>query len=81
MTASSNCYPGIRLLPAPGHTAGTQVVVVETGGRPVVVAGDLAVTLDELDEPKTEGQKLVRALDPELVWLAHTHEPWRPPTV
>jgi N-acyl homoserine lactone hydrolase len=22
----------------------------------------------------------VRALDPELVWLAHTHEPWRPRT-
>jgi hypothetical protein len=20
----------------------------------------------------------VRALDPELVWLAHAHEPWRP---
>src|SRR3954451_14409921 len=29
--------PGIRLVPAPGHTAGSQVVVVETGGRPVVV--------------------------------------------
>src|ERR1044072_5831412 len=26
--------PGLRLLPAPGHTPGTQVVVVETGGRP-----------------------------------------------
>jgi N-acyl homoserine lactone hydrolase len=24
---------------------------------------------------------LVRALDPELVWLAHEHEPWRPRTV
>ena len=72
--------PGIRLVPAPGHTPGTQVVVVETGGRPVVVAGDLAVTFDELDEPQTEGQKLVRALDPELVWLAHAHEPWRPRT-
>jgi hypothetical protein len=23
----------------------------------------------------------VRALDPELVWLAHEHEPWRPRTV
>jgi hypothetical protein len=23
----------------------------------------------------------VRALHPELVWLAHTHEPWRPSTV
>ena len=70
--------PGVRLVLAPGHTRGTQVVVVETGARPVVIAGDLAVSFGELDEPKTEGQLLVRALDPELVWLAHTHEPWRP---
>ena len=71
--------PGLRLVPAPGHTRGTQVVVVETGGRPVVVGGDVAVWFGELDEPHTEGQLLVRALDPELVWLAHEHEPWRPP--
>ena len=73
--------PGLRLVPAPGHTRGTQVVVVETGGRPVVVCGDVAVWFGELDEPHTEGQLLVRALDPELVWLAHEHEPWRPGTV
>src|SRR5688500_9718685 len=34
--------PGIRLVPAPGHTRGMQVVVVETGGRPGVVGGDVA---------------------------------------
>jgi N-acyl homoserine lactone hydrolase len=73
--------PGLRLVPAPGHTRGTQVVVVETGGRPVVVGGDVAVWFGELDEPHTEGQLRVRALDPELVWLAHEHEPWRPPSV
>src|SRR6187551_512445 len=73
--------PGLRLLPAPGHTRGMQVVVVETGGRPLVVGGDVAVWFGELDEPHTEGQLRVRALDPELVWLAHTHEPWRPRTV
>jgi N-acyl homoserine lactone hydrolase len=70
--------PGIRLVPAPGHTPGSQVVVVETGGRPVVIAGDTAVFHGDLDEPRTEGQRLVRALDPELVWLSHEHEPWRP---
>ncbi len=53
-----------------------QVVVVETGGRPVV-GGDVAVRFSELDEPSTEGQLRVCALDPELVWLAHEHEPWR----
>ena len=72
--------PGLRLLPAPGHTPGTQVVVVETGGRPVVVAGDAAVWFGELDEPQTDGQRVIRGLNPEMVWLAHAHEPWRPRT-
>ncbi|WP_022929366.1 MBL fold metallo-hydrolase [Patulibacter americanus] len=73
--------PGLRLVPAPGHSDGMQVVVVETGRRPIVVGGDVAVWFGELDEPSTEGQLLVRALEPELVWLTHEHEPWRPPTV
>src|SRR5262249_30194136 len=75
--------PGIRLLPTPGHTDGHQVVVVETDAGTHVLGGDVgvwfgAVGCGELDEPHTEGQLRVRALDPELVWLAHEHEPWRP---
>ncbi|HEX6052566.1 MAG TPA: MBL fold metallo-hydrolase [Gemmatimonadaceae bacterium] len=72
--------PGVRLLPAPGHTRGLQVVVVETGGRPIVVGGDVAVWFGELEEPESEGQHRVLALEPELVWLAHVEEPWRPQT-
>jgi N-acyl homoserine lactone hydrolase len=71
--------PGVRLLPAPGHTRGSQVVVVGSeGGRPTVIGGDTAVFHAQLDEPSDEGQRLVRALDPEAVWLSHEHEPWRP---
>jgi N-acyl homoserine lactone hydrolase len=70
--------PGLKLVPAPGHTRGMQMVVIETGGRPVVVGGDVAVWFGELDEPQTDGQLKVRSLQPELVWLAHEHEPWRP---
>ena len=70
--------PGLRLVPAPGHTRGMQMVVIETGERPVVVGGDVAVWPGELDEPQTEGQLRVHALDPELVWLTHLDEPWRP---
>ena len=33
---------------------------------------------DLLAEPQTDGQQLVRSLDPEAVWLAHVDEPWRP---
>jgi N-acyl homoserine lactone hydrolase len=71
--------PGLRLLPTPGHTPGSQVVVVDTDAGPVVIGGDVAVWFGELDEPRTEGQLRVRALGPVLVWLAHEHEPWRPP--
>src|SRR6187397_1645813 len=41
--------PGLRLIPAPGHTRGLQVVVIETGGRLIVVGGDVAVRFSELD--------------------------------
>lgn len=69
---------GLRLIPAPGHTRGMQVVVIETGGRPIIIGGDVAVWFGELDAPETEGQLLVHALNPELVWLTHEHKPWRP---
>ncbi|MFN8400042.1 MAG: MBL fold metallo-hydrolase [Anaerolineales bacterium] len=70
--------PGLRLVPAPGHTRGMQMVVIETGERPIIVGGDVAVWFGELDEPHSEGQLRALALNPELVWLTHTDEPWRP---
>ena len=73
--------PGMRLVPAPGHTRGSQIIALDTGDRPTVLAGDTAVWFGELDEPRTEGQRLVLAMAPELVWLSHTHDPWRPGTV
>jgi N-acyl homoserine lactone hydrolase len=73
--------PGIRLVPAPGHTPGTQIVVIDTDGHPVVIGGDVAVWFGELDDPKTEGQHKVRELNPDLVWITHSREPWRPPAV
>jgi N-acyl homoserine lactone hydrolase len=70
--------PGLRLVPAPGHSDGLQVVVIETGGRPIIVGGDVAVWFGELEEPQSEGQLKVLTLDPESVWLTHVDEPWRP---
>ncbi|MCS0498513.1 MBL fold metallo-hydrolase [Protaetiibacter mangrovi] len=70
--------PGVRLLPAPGHTAGSQIVVIENGAHPELIVGDTAVWSGELDEPTTEGQRLVRSLDPARVWMSHAHEAWRP---
>ena len=70
--------PGVRLLPAPGHTRGSQIVVIEGENGPTIIAGDTAVWFDELDNPRTEGQSLVRSLGPELVWLTHEHLAWKP---
>ncbi|MCI4658891.1 MBL fold metallo-hydrolase [Cryobacterium zhongshanensis] len=70
--------PGIRLLPAPGHTRGSQIVVVATGERPTIIAGDTAVWFGELENPETEGQLLIRSLHPEHVWITHEHTSWTP---
>ena len=32
----------------------------------------------ELDDPQTEGQRLIRSLEPRAVWMSHAAEPWRP---
>lgn len=70
--------PGVRLLSAPGHTRGSQVVAVDTADGEIIIAGDTAVWSGELDEPHTEGQKRIVSLRPKLVWLSHQTEPWRP---
>ncbi len=44
-----------------------------------MIAGDTAVFSAELDDPSTEGQRLIRALDPAAVWMSHESAPWRPP--
>jgi len=66
--------PGIRLLPAPGHTDGHQVVVVETGEGTNVLGGDVAVWFGELGSGTTEGQRRVLALGAPT-WLSHAPGP------
>jgi N-acyl homoserine lactone hydrolase len=51
--------PGVRLVPAPGHTAGHQVVVVETDEGPVVLGGDVGYSFAEVGQGDTEGKRLV----------------------
>ena len=70
--------PGLRLLPAPGHTRGSQIVVIDGAEGPTIIAGDSAVWFDELDNPRTEGQLLIRSLNPAAVWFSHGHTTWKP---
>jgi N-acyl homoserine lactone hydrolase len=74
----ADALPGIRLLPTPGHTAGHQAVLVDTGEGSVVLGGDVAYTFKELAAGKTAGQR--RVLDLGLpTWLAHVDGPPRVP--
>jgi N-acyl homoserine lactone hydrolase len=66
--------PGIRLLPAPGHTDGHQAVVVETGEGLVVIGGDVGISFEELRGGTTEGQRRVLALGAPT-WLSHEAGP------
>jgi len=66
--------PGIRMLPAPGHTDGHQVVVVETDAGTNVLGGDVGVWFGDLGRGTTEGQRRVLALEA-LTWLSHAPEP------
>ena len=54
--------PGIRVVPAPGHTEGHQVVVVETDEGPVVLGGDVGHSFEELERGETVGQQVVLEL-------------------
>jgi N-acyl homoserine lactone hydrolase len=69
--------PGVRLLPAPGHTDGHQIVVVETDEGPVVLGGDVGYSFAQIGEGDTPGRRLVLELAAPT-YLAHARAPHVP---
>jgi N-acyl homoserine lactone hydrolase len=67
--------PGLRVVPTPGHTPGHQSVLVETEEGLVVVGGDVAYTWSEFDDSANEAARMLAALAPRRVWLAHETAP------
>ena len=53
--------PGVRLMPAPGHTAGHQIVVVETDEGPVVLGGDVGYSFAEVAQGNSGGIRIASA--------------------
>jgi N-acyl homoserine lactone hydrolase len=64
---------GVRLLPAPGHTEGHQIVVVETDEGPVVLGGDVGYSFEEIERGDTPGRRLVLELAAPT-YLTHTEK-------
>jgi len=67
--------PGLRVVPTPGHSPGHQSVLVETDDGLAVVAGDVAYTWSEFDDPTNVAAGMLTALAPRRIWLAHDGEP------
>jgi N-acyl homoserine lactone hydrolase len=67
--------PGLRVVPTPGHTPGHQSVLVETDDGLAVVAGDVAYTWSEFDDPANEAAAILTGLAPRRIWLAHERAP------
>ena len=66
--------PGVRLLPAPGHSDGHQVVLVDTDEGLVVLGGDVGYSFRELGLGDTEGRRRVLELGAPT-YLAHVERP------
>jgi N-acyl homoserine lactone hydrolase len=69
--------PGVRLLPAPGHTEGHQIVVLETDEGTVVLGGDVGVSFADIGLGDTPGKRLVLDLAAPT-YLAHAANPHVP---
>jgi N-acyl homoserine lactone hydrolase len=69
--------PGVRLVPAPGHTEGHQIVVVETDEGPVVFGGDVGYSFADIGQGDTPGKRLVLELAAPT-YLAHARNPHVP---
>ena len=69
--------PGVRLLPAPGHTEGHQIVVVETDEGSVVLGGDVGYSFGDIGRGDTPGKRLVIELAAPT-YLAHAPNPHVP---
>jgi len=74
----ADLFDGISVLSTPGHSPGHQCVVVETGSGPVVLGGDVTYSMGELRRGGEPNFDRIHALEPHLVYLAHSPRPWRP---
>ena len=71
-------FDGVSVLFTPGHSAGHQSVLVETGHGLVVLGGDVTYSMRELIDGATPSIVRIHELRPERVYLAHHAEPWLP---
>lgn len=63
LDGDAEILPGLSVITTPGHTAGHQCVVVDTGGTPDVLIGDAAYTPRQYHTPDGHGLPAGQASD------------------
>ncbi len=85
----ADVFPGVTVLPTPGHTPGHQSVVVQDGSRLQVIAAQAVYNPEELDaetsseplsfreaEATSASAREVKALRPSVVYFSHDPRRW-----
>jgi N-acyl homoserine lactone hydrolase len=78
LDGDAELFPGVRAISTPGHSPGHQIVVVETDEGPVVLGGDVTYSMGELIRGDGPNFRLIHALRPRRVYLAHARRAWDP---
>jgi N-acyl homoserine lactone hydrolase len=78
LDGDTELWDGVSVLFTPGHSAGHQAVLVDSGDGLVVLAGDVTYSMRELIDGATESIRRIHGLRPRSVYLAHHGRPWVP---
>jgi N-acyl homoserine lactone hydrolase len=78
LDGEAELFPGLRVVPTPGHSPGHQIVVVDTDEGLVVLGGDVTYSMGELIRGDAPNFRLIHDLRPRRVYLAHARRPWEP---
>lgn len=88
---AAHLLPSVSILLTPGHTPGSQSLVIDSQHERVILAGQACLSPEEWSGGGSgEGREgawnvesyeasiaQMKALDPDVVWFAHSREPWR----
>lgn len=89
---AAHLLPSVSILPTPGHTPGSQSLVIDSPEERVILAGQACNSALEWMGAADPGEgrtsawhpaaydaslAVMKALDPDTVWFAHSRDPWR----
>jgi glyoxylase-like metal-dependent hydrolase (beta-lactamase superfamily II) len=90
IVGGQHLLPSVSIMPTPGHTPGSQSLVIDSPDERVILAGQACFSPEEwtgggVGEGREGAWNLdlyeasiaqMKQLDPDIVWFAHARDPW-----